>query len=327
MNKKILEGAQIIVESWLKLRCGEKVLILFDRKYQEEANALAFYAEKAGTQITLQPLDEIVSDPVRKEGFGSLFRQYDVAVGASDYSLITTAHVITAARTGTRFLSLPLVTLNGRSMLTYDFIRMDPYEAKAMAEALLPLFEANETIHVTTSSGTDMRFRYRSRKTSALYGLADKPGKIASASFEIYVAIEEDHTEGTLILDGSLGKIGLVHEPLKIVYEGGRIKEIEDNKEGKRLQSYIENFSDHRICVTAEFGLGLNKLSRMEGHCYIEDESTYGTFHIGHGRNLSLGGKQDASGHFDLVVRRPNIWVGDLEIMREGELLECQESR
>lgn len=323
MDSQLIDGARIIVGSWLKIRKNEKLLVLFDRKYQNEAEALAICALEAEGIPTLQRLEEIVADPARKAGFGDFLMQFDAAVGASDYSLITTRHVIKATRTGTRFLSLPLVTLNGKSMLTYDFIRMDPYDTKATAECLIPIFEANDSIRVTSEAGTDIWFRYQSRKTSALYGLADQLGVIASASFEIYIPIEENQTHGRLVLDGSMGQIGLVNEPVTIEYAHGQITEIQDSAEGKRLRDYIESYNDERMRVTAEFGLGLNKLSRLVGNCYIEDESAYGTFHIGHGRNLSLGGQQDAAGHYDLVMRSPTIFVGDVEIMRRGELLVC----
>ncbi|HSN93546.1 MAG TPA: hypothetical protein VLR89_00630 [Anaerolineaceae bacterium] len=325
MNSQLMDGARVIVGSWLKLRKNEKLLILFDQKYQDEADALVECALEAEAFPTLQGLEEIVADPSRRATFGDLLMQFDVAVGASDFSLITTRHVIKATRTGTRFLSLPLVTLNGQSMLTYDFIREDPYQTRAMAECLIPIFEANDTIHVISEAGTDIWFRYANRKTSALYGLADEPGKIASASFEIYIPIEEDQTHGRLVLDGSMGQIGLVNEPVTIEYQQGHMTEIQDNAEGRRLEAYINKFNDERMRVTAEFGLGLNKLSQLVGNCYIEDESAYGTFHIGHGRNLSLGGQQDAAGHFDLVMRSPTIFVGDVEIMHRGELLLCHQ--
>lgn len=36
--------------------------------------------------------------------------------------------------------------------------------------------------------------------------------------------------------------------------------------------------------------------------------------HIGIGRNLTLGGCFDASGHIDVVLRPDRIWIGDLDL-------------
>ena len=74
--------------------------------------------------------------------------------------------------------------------------------------------------------------------------------------------------------------------------------------------------------MNGEFGIGLNALSKCRGISYIEDESTYGTFHIGMGRNISLGGVQHAKGHFDIVTHNPTIWADGDCIMKDGEVVE-----
>lgn len=70
----------------------------------------------------------------------------------------------------------------------------------------------------------------------------------------------------------------------------------------------------------------VNTHSRCAGNCYIEDESTYGTFHIGFGRNIALGGVQDASGHYDLVTHAPCIYVDNRMIMDHGQLTVLEPS-
>ena len=70
-----------------------------------------------------------------------------------------------------------------------------------------------------------------------------------------------------------------------------------------------------------ELGIGLNKLSKCRGVCYIEDESVYSTFHIGLGRNITLGGKQEAAGHFDIVTHKPTIYADNKAIMKNGKII------
>ena len=79
----------------------------------------------------------------------------------------------------------------------------------------------------------------------------------------------------------------------------------------------MEEYFDPRIYIAGELGIGLNSCSNCLGNCYIEDESAYGTFHVGLGRNIALGGVQNAKGHFDLVCRNPiflpitvRLWTG-----------------
>ena len=71
------------------------------------------------------------------------------------------------------------------------------------------------------------------------------------------------------------------------------------------MKKYMEDYQDPRIYIAGELGIGLNSCSQCLGNCYIEDESAYGTFHVGLGRNIALGGIQNAKGHFDLVCIIP----------------------
>ena len=137
----------------------------------------------------------------------------------------------------------------------------------------------------------------------------------------VYVPIEETKTEGVMVLDGSLGYIGRAEEPTRILFKGGRITEIEETPTGIRLKKYMEDYQDPRIYIAGELGIGLNSCSQCLGNCYIEDESAYGTFHVGLGRNIALGGIQNAKGHFDLVCMEPDIYTDNRQIMQQGKVI------
>ena len=115
-----------------------------------------------------------------------------------------------------------------------------------------------------------------------------------------------------------MGYIGLVERPLELGFENGRLTYIEPTPDGDRLRRFLESFDDPKMYRAAELGIGLNRLSRCRGASYIADESAFGTFHIGFGRNLALGGDHDAAGHFDIVVHNPTIFTGESVIMKNG---------
>ena len=190
-----------------------------------------------------------------------------------------------------------------------------------MALKLIHALNQCDTIRVTTRLGTDLTFRKRGRAAGFYCGMAEKRGSVSSASFETYVPIEEDQTEGRLVLDGSLGYLGLVKEPLDIAFQGGVLHFDAASPDGRRLEQYLASFRSENMRRAAEFGIGLNRISRCRGVSYIEDESAFGTFHIGLGRNIAMGGRQDADGHFDIVTHRPTIFAGDVLIMRDGEIV------
>ena len=137
----------------------------------------------------------------------------------------------------------------------------------------------------------------------------------------MYVPIVETATKGRVIADGSLGYLGKISEPIELIFEAGYLVEINGGEDAVRLKKYMESFGDKEIYCAAELGIGLNTKSKCDGICYIEDESTYGTFHIGFGRNIALGGRHEARGHFDIVTHSPDIFVDEVVIMENGEFI------
>lgn len=322
MDDRLLHGAEIIIRNWVRLRAWERLLIVSGQRYALEVDALRAAAKRAGGRVETMMLDDLsvhVGEYFNDKE--DAFRDYDAIIGATEYSLITTKAVKYAISRKKRFLSLPLSTNNGQSMLTYDFLNMDTRKSRIMAQTIMHRYDSSSRVEITTELGTHLRFSKEDRPAGFFNGCCRDGKGLSSASVEVYVPIIEDKTEGTLILDGSMGYIGLVTSPVAIEIRNGRIVSIEQNESGRRLSAYIQQFRDpENMVVAAELGIGLNTFSRCSGNCYIEDESAYGTFHIGFGRNIALGGVHEASGHFDLVTHNPNIYVDNRMIMDRGQL-------
>lgn len=318
----IEQGARIIVQRWLQARPDDVLHFITDETKLREAEAFSQAAEAYGAVPKVSVLDSgSVQSGHSIEEMRQIMSYANAIVGATNYSFITTNAVTYALKHGARFLSLPLSTNNGGSLLEQDFLAMDPAAAAAMARPMLRALRRSDTVRVTTALGTDLTLSVKDRRPGLFNGVAARPGVCASASFEVYVPPVETATSGRVVLDGSMGYIGLVDEPLELFFENGRLTSIADTASGRRLRAYIESFDDPEMFCAAEFGIGLNRISRCRGASYIEDESAYGTFHIGFGRNLALGGAHDAAGHFDIVVHDPTITAGNREIMRQGRAL------
>ena len=319
---KMCEGADIIAKDWLHLRRGERCLLVTTTTHIEEAQLMKQRFELLTGKVDLMVMEE--TGKTVGEFFdehSTIFDDYTVIVGAADYSIVTTKAAKRAIGRGSKFLSLPLSTNNGKSMLGFDFIKMDTKKSRLIAGVIKRYLDDAQVVRVTTASGTDLRFFKRGRYAGFFNGDVRAGKGFSSASIELYVAIEETETVGTLILDGSLGYIGKVEKPFRIIFKGGRITEIEDTPDGRRLKEYLESFNDERMYIAAELGIGLNTLSKCAGNCYIEDESSYGTFHIGFGRNVALGGVQEANGHFDLVTFEPDIFADNRKIIEQGRVI------
>lgn len=322
MNEKLQRGARIITEKWLQLEAGEKLYIITSEDYSSEVAVIEQYAKEAEVFVEVLTFEKQQGQvghyfDTHEEAFDS----YDVILGATTHSLVTTKAVKRAVDRGARFLSLPLSTNNRTSLLEQDFLLMDPQESEEMADVLLSKLENGKEIKVTTKAGTALTFSMAGRTPQLFTGATRKRRGYASSSFEIFIPIVEDQTYGTGVIDASLGYLGIPEQPVHIYLKGGRICEIEQNEAGQRLTQYMLDFEDEGMYVAGEFGIGLNTFSRCVGNSYIEDESAYGTFHIGFGRNIAFGGSHEAKGHFDLVFDKPNIYIDGTLIMEEGEIL------
>lgn len=322
MEQNMERGAQIVIKNWIRLKPWERLLIVTSDQHVKEADALRRCALRRKAQTDLM----IVEKKGKQIGVffdenEQIFDGYKAVIGAADYSLVTTRAAKRAIKKGIKFLSLPLATNDGRSMLAYRFMTMDTKKSKMMAQVIMKYFNRASTVRVKTKLGTDLKFGIQNRPAGFFNGVVKDGGGYSSASIEVYVPIEEDKTEGIMMLNGSLGYIGKVKEPVRIVLDKGRMTEIEDNETGRYLKNYLEDYNDPGMYVASELGIGLNSYAKCRGKCYIEDESAYGTFHIGFGRNLALGGVHEASGHFDLVAKEPDIYVDNRMIMQQGKII------
>lgn len=315
-------GVSIIMNRWLEAERDELILFVTDEAHQREAEAVDRWARSSDAVVKTIMLNSAdVQEGMVIEELEEQFCRANVIIGATDNSFITSPAVKHATEKGVRFLSLPLSCTDGTSLLENDFIAMDCRWAAKMGKKLIRALRRCKTVHITTELGTDLTFQIAGRKPGLYNGMTNRPGQVSSTSFEVYVAPLEHETEGKLVLDASLGYIGTPDEPIHIEFHEGRLHILDDHKDAIRLRDYINSFEDDTMWINGELGIGLNALSKCRGVSYIEDESTYGTFHIGMGRNITLGGIQHAAGHFDIVTYRPTIWAGDTCIMKDGIIL------
>ena len=321
-DEKALAGARCIIQNWIEAKENEVLHFITDENHIREADIFELAAFECGVvpKITILSSDGVQSGEVIEKMKNTMYYS-DVIIGATHYSFITTEAVDYALKKGSRFLSFPMHTNDNSSIFEREFIRMSPKTAKKMGRPVADKITKSERVVVTTKKGTNVAFCVKDRKAGIFAGSCTGRGRVASSSFEVYVPIVETMTNGAVIADGSLGYLGAIKSPIELVFEAGYLVEINGKEDASRLKRYMESFNDKEIYCAAELGIGLNTKSKCEGVCYIEDESTYGTFHIGFGRNIALGGNHEAKGHFDIVTHKPDITADDIILMNEGELV------
>ncbi len=316
------DGARYVVRDWMCVKPSESALVLTDEIHTAEAFALydECLAVGAVANIIVMPS----KTPLHGEP-GALvdaaFMNADVIIAASHYSVATTKLRERATEKGARFVSLPMATSDGSSILLRRFIQADARRIVKEAQRAYEILDAGEFVHITTDAGTDLYMDVRGRNAILFSSIGETRGVTASASIELYTPPVESFTHGKLFVDASLGYLGKVTSPFWVTFENGRVRDIEKTEDGARLSDFIAAYNDNNMYVVCELGIGLNDLGECIGHSYVEDESCYKTFHLGFGRNTSMGGQQHAIGHFDIVINAPTITVDDQTIMKDGIII------
>ena len=120
MTPNMERGARIIIHEWVRVKAWDKVLIVTSKEHQAEAKALEMQARKKARSVNTL----IVENKGRHVGIffddnEAVFDPYTAIIAATEYSLVTTKAAKRAIQKHKKFLSLPLSTNDGRSLLEF----------------------------------------------------------------------------------------------------------------------------------------------------------------------------------------------------------------
>ncbi|AOV08728.1 hypothetical protein BI350_15055 [Sporosarcina ureilytica] len=101
-------------------------------------------------------------------------------------------------------------------------------------------------------------------------------------------------TEGLIQITGSIADIGLIHEPMLLTIQKGRLIDATTEK-GKELMHVLGREDGRLVC---ELGIGTNHAARLTGNI-LEDEKAYETVNIAFGSNHTFGGHIQTNVHID----------------------------
>jgi aminopeptidase len=209
------------------------------------------------------------------------------------------------------------------AMMTEGPMSVDYAAMARQARALIEGFRDAVSVRITAPGGTDVTLVIEDRAF-----LSDVKSTVEAGSNlpcgEIYCAPVETAADGVLVIDGSIGDVGRVTEPLRITLVAGRIVKLECAD--AKLLARIEELTglDKEARVIGELGIGLNPGAKLTGNL-LEDEKAFRTAHIAFGNNAEFpGGRNRSQTHRDFLFYRPTFEVvrqdGSSRILiRDGE--------
>lgn len=318
-NIMLTKGAAKLVDGCVCVRKGERVVIVTDLNKMAIAEVLAavLYEREAELSICImEPRSYHGQEPTAP--IAAAMANTDVLLMPTTYSLTHTEARRKANQNGARILSLPGYT---EDMLIGGGLDADFHSIRSTVLKAAKLFDNAESAHITSSKGTDLTISLKGKRSIYATGVADEPGSWAAPpAIEAAIAPVEDSTTGVLIVDGVLIPGGLVQSEVRIEFSQGKIKNISGGFQADEFRQLLARYDDPNIYYAVELGLGLNPKSKM-GKNYLEDETTYGTVHIGLGEGRTFGSTISASAHIDVVLDRPTLELDGKVIVSDRNLL------
>ncbi|MFQ5815934.1 MAG: aminopeptidase, partial [Candidatus Hydrothermarchaeaceae archaeon] len=235
----------------------------------------------------------------------------DVCILPTTKSLTHTDARKSACEAGSRIASMPGITMD---MLTRGGMKADYGEVKRVSEAVAKRLTEAQEIRVTTPMGTEYTASLEGRMGLADTGIFTDRGAFGNLpAGEGFIAPSEGASNGRLVFDGSFAREGVLESPIGIEVVNGRVRDTDSDE----LRGYLKYENADNI---AEIGLGTNLKARLIGNV-LEDEKVMGTVHVALGDNHTFGGKIKSEVHLDGIMKTPDVWLDDEQIMRKGRLL------
>jgi leucyl aminopeptidase (aminopeptidase T) len=310
---KLYAAADRAVNQALRLRAGEKYLLVTDVPKLEIAEALAYYAKRAGAETTTYLMTETlrpITGPTRQ--FKELIRGASVTTYLLEGRFAEKpfrGFMVSEGGKHGRICMMPGITRDMMERLVaIDFSEM----ARFTKKVLKAVNDADEVV-VENAAGTRIAFSVKGRAWHEDIGDISKKGMHGNLpAGECYTAPVEETFTGKIVIgviDDKLGRGTMTFKAGKLVdFQGAGIAEV------------IKTVGDDETArIIGEFGIGTNKGARICPNM-LEAEKAFGTVHFAIGDSYGIG-KNKSKFHFDALVEKVTIRAKGKLIAKNGKFL------
>jgi 2,5-dihydroxypyridine 5,6-dioxygenase len=197
------------------------------------------------------------------------------------------------------------------------------------------LLEGAKEMHITSSGGTDVRYKLSQYPVISEYGYTDEPGRWDHfPSGFAFTQANDGEVDGTVVLmpgDIMAAFKRYVQAPVRLAIRKGYVTDIEgDGMDASLMRSYIESFNDPRGYAVSHIGWGLNERANwhhiaatphLASEHVMNALSFYGNVLFSTGPNTELGGTNDTPCHLDLPLRGCSLWLDGEQILEAGKVV------
>jgi 2,5-dihydroxypyridine 5,6-dioxygenase len=197
------------------------------------------------------------------------------------------------------------------------------------------LLEKAHQLRFTSAAGTNIVYRLGQYPVISEYGYTCEPGRWDHfPSGFSFTQGDDGGVDGVVVLqpgDILCAFKQYVQTPVTLRVEKGMVVDISgDGLDAQLIKSYIDSFDDPRAYAISHIGWGLNEKARwyqfsvtrqLPAEHVMNALSFYGNVLFSLGPNLELGGTNDTACHLDLPMRRCSLWLDDMQILHEGDVI------
>lgn len=197
------------------------------------------------------------------------------------------------------------------------------------------LLEKARRLRFTSEAGTDITYQLGQYPVMSEYGYTYEPGRWDHfPSGFSFTQGNDGGVDGVVVLqpgDILCAFKQYVQSPVTLRVEKGMVVDISgDGMDAQLIRSYIDSFHDPRAYAISHIGWGLNEKARwyqfsvtrqLPVEHVMNALAFYGNVLFSLGPNLELGGTNDTACHLDLPMRRCSLWLDDVQILRDGDVV------
>lgn len=202
-------------------------------------------------------------------------------------------------------------------------------------QAGVALLKGGRQMRVTSPGGTDLRCPLGDYPATAEYGFVDLPGRWDHwPSGFAFTWPNEGGAQGRIVLakgDVLLPMKSYVGEAIELTVQDGFVTRIDGGAEAELFSEYIESFADPEAYAISHIGWGLQKRAHWSTLGLYDREATLGmdaravsgNFLFSLGPNNEAGGSRTTACHIDIPMRHCDVFVDDLQVVRDGKVVEA----
>jgi len=315
----MMKSVRNLLEQCLNVKPNENLLVLTDTNKIEIAEMFALVGEEMGAEVVLTvmtPRTRHGEEPPRI--VAEAMKAADAIIAPTTFSVNHSTARKKASDAGARLIFMPDAC---EEIFLDGSLEIDYFEQKKKIDKIAKIFEEGRTIRISTALGTDITADITGRHAVPQTGICHEPGTISPPPcIECAVAPLEGTTNGVFYIDGAVVPGRPCEEPIKVIFEDGRIISIEGGKDAEMLKETLESYNHPNVYCAVEIGMGMNPKAKIGRGGSVEDEAEFGTMHIGIGNGITFGSSVRAPGHCDLVIRNAEIEVDGRLLMKNSEL-------